>query len=155
MSCTTEHLRAAMETRSDISQYQDEEWESQEASYYFKPSYLWMIVNANFKSTIEYSILTELKSPRAENEEEKRKEGMCETQPGSHVIKPNSSTLRKYYISWSPHAVMICRVSRKELILTYLEGHEKCIHMASVGNTISAHTCTGTCVCFPLRQSEK
>lgn len=60
-----------METRSDISQYQDEEWESREASYYFKPSYLWMIVNANFKSTIEYSILTEVKSPRAENKEEK------------------------------------------------------------------------------------
>lgn len=48
-----------------------------------------MIVNANFKSTIEYSILTEVKSPRAENKE-KGKEGMCETQPGSHVIKPNS-----------------------------------------------------------------
>lgn len=78
-----------MEARSDISQYQDEEWESREASYYFKPSYLWMIVNANFKSTIEYSILTEVKSPRAENKE-KGKEGMCETQPGSHVIKPNS-----------------------------------------------------------------
>lgn len=30
-----------------------------------------MIVNANFKSTIEYSILTEVKSPRAENKEEK------------------------------------------------------------------------------------
>lgn len=49
-----------------------------------------MIVNANLKSTIEYSILTEVKSPRAENEEEKGKEGMCETQPGSHVIQPNS-----------------------------------------------------------------
>ena len=49
-----------------------------------------MTVNANLKSTTEYSILTEVKSPRAENEEEQGKEGMCETQPGSHVIKPNS-----------------------------------------------------------------
>lgn len=45
-----------------------------------------MIVNANFKSTIEYSILWKLKSPRAENEEEKGKKG-CVKHNQAHVIR--------------------------------------------------------------------
>lgn len=54
-----------------------------------------MIVNANFKSTIEYSILTELKSPRAEKRGGEKERRMCETQPGSHVIKPKQLNIEK------------------------------------------------------------